>query len=101
MACKTVANMIKGKQPEEIRKTFNIKNDFTPQEEEQVCLTYLALLFLLTSCYPSERFFCLLSSVDPQGERVVRGEMIILYDLSAFNNPSASSRHESTVCYVR
>ncbi|NP_001161649.1 S-phase kinase associated protein 1-like protein [Saccoglossus kowalevskii] len=34
--CKTVANMIKGKTPEEIRKTFNIKNDFTPAEEEQV-----------------------------------------------------------------
>ena len=28
--------MIKGKTPEEIRKTFNIKNDFTPGEEEQV-----------------------------------------------------------------
>ena len=27
--CKTVANMIKGKSPEEIRKTFNITNDFT------------------------------------------------------------------------
>lgn len=24
--------MIKGKTPEEIRRTFNIKNDFTPQE---------------------------------------------------------------------
>ena len=36
MTCKTVANMIKGKTPEEIRKTFNIKNDFTPAEEEQV-----------------------------------------------------------------
>ena len=34
--CKTVANMIKGKSPEEIRKTFNIKNDFTPAEEEQI-----------------------------------------------------------------
>lgn len=34
--CKTVANMIKGKTPEEIRKTFNIVNDFTPEEEEQV-----------------------------------------------------------------
>lgn len=36
VTCKTVANMIKGKTPEEIRKTFNIKNDFTATEEEQV-----------------------------------------------------------------
>ncbi|GFG35732.1 hypothetical protein Cfor_05191, partial [Coptotermes formosanus] len=35
VTCKTVANMIKGKTPEEIRKTFNIKNDFTASEEEQ------------------------------------------------------------------
>jgi len=36
VGCKTVANMIKGKQPEEIRKLFNITNDFTPEEEEQI-----------------------------------------------------------------
>ena len=30
--------MIKGKSPEEIRKTFNIKNDFTEEEEQQVLL---------------------------------------------------------------
>ena len=36
LTCKTVANMIKGKTPEEIRKTFNIKNEFTPEEEEAV-----------------------------------------------------------------
>lgn len=36
VGCKTVANMIKGKQPEEIRKMFNIVNDFTPEEEAQV-----------------------------------------------------------------
>ena len=39
VTCKTVANMIKGKTPEEIRKTFNIKNDFTQAEEEQVSRT--------------------------------------------------------------
>ncbi len=36
VTCHTVANMIKGKSPEEIRQTFNIKNDFTPEEEEKV-----------------------------------------------------------------
>lgn len=36
VGCKTVANMIKGKSPEEIRKTFNIVNDFTPEEEDQI-----------------------------------------------------------------
>ena len=36
LTCQTVADMIKGKTPEQIRKTFNIKNDFTPEEEEEV-----------------------------------------------------------------
>lgn len=36
VTCKTVANMIKGKAPEDIRKQFNITSDFTPSEEEQV-----------------------------------------------------------------
>ncbi|KAG5533170.1 hypothetical protein RHGRI_027402 [Rhododendron griersonianum] len=34
--CQKVAGMIKGKMPEEIRKTFGIANDFTPEEEEEV-----------------------------------------------------------------
>jgi hypothetical protein len=34
--------MIKGKTPEEIRKLFNIVNDFTPEEE--VRKSYLNLL---------------------------------------------------------
>ena len=36
LGCKTVANMMKGKSPEEIRKIFNIKNDLTPEEEEEI-----------------------------------------------------------------
>jgi S-phase kinase-associated protein 1 len=36
LTCAKVASMIKGKSPEEIRRTFNIKNDFTPEEEAQV-----------------------------------------------------------------
>ena len=36
LTCQKVADMIKGKTPEEIRKQFNIKNDFTPEEEEEI-----------------------------------------------------------------
>ncbi|KAJ4803205.1 SKP1 [Rhynchospora pubera] len=36
LTCQTVADMIKGKSPEDIRKTFNIKNDFSPEEEEEI-----------------------------------------------------------------
>ena len=36
LTCAKVASMIKGKSPEEIRKLFNIKNDFSPEEEEAV-----------------------------------------------------------------
>ena len=36
LTCATVASMIKDRTPEEIRKTFNIVNDFTPEEEAQV-----------------------------------------------------------------
>lgn len=35
VACKEVASQIQGKTPEEIRKHFNIKNDMTPEEENQ------------------------------------------------------------------
>jgi S-phase kinase-associated protein 1 len=37
LTCATVAAMIKGKTPEEIRRQFNIRNDFTPEEERAVC----------------------------------------------------------------
>ncbi|KAJ3379538.1 hypothetical protein HDU84_006593 [Entophlyctis sp. JEL0112] len=47
LGCKAVANMLKGKKAEElvlgwtafhiqIREMFNIENDFTPEEEEQI-----------------------------------------------------------------
>ncbi|RLN35794.1 SKP1-like protein 1B [Panicum miliaceum] len=34
------ADMIKGKTPDEIRATFNIANDFTPEEEEELLQQY-------------------------------------------------------------
>ena len=46
VGCKTVANMIKGKTPEEIRKLFNIVNDFTPEEEVRV--ETCTMIWLLT-----------------------------------------------------
>ena len=36
LVCAKIACMIKGKSPEEIRKTFNIENDFTPEQEKQI-----------------------------------------------------------------
>lgn len=34
--CQCVADKISGKSPEEIRKIFNITNDFTPEEEAEI-----------------------------------------------------------------
>jgi len=36
LTCATVASMIKGRTTEEIRRQFNIVNDFTPEEEAQI-----------------------------------------------------------------
>ncbi|RKP14078.1 E3 ubiquitin ligase complex SCF subunit sconC [Piptocephalis cylindrospora] len=36
LGCKVIASQIKGKTPEQIRETFGIVNDFTPEEEERV-----------------------------------------------------------------
>jgi len=35
-ACLKIAHLIKGKTPQQIRDMFNIANDFTPEEEEEV-----------------------------------------------------------------
>ncbi|XP_019168265.1 PREDICTED: SKP1-like protein 1A [Ipomoea nil] len=36
LTTQAVADMIKDMSPEEVRKIFNIQNDFTPEEEEQI-----------------------------------------------------------------
>lgn len=38
LTCKNIADQIRGKKTEEIRKHFNIKSDFTPEEEEEIRL---------------------------------------------------------------
>ncbi|KAF9259918.1 E3 ubiquitin ligase SCF complex Skp subunit [Marasmius fiardii PR-910] len=49
LGSQTVANMMKGKTPQEIRKLFNIVNDFTPEGE--VCPLQQILLTPLSTCY--------------------------------------------------
>lgn len=51
MTCMHVADMIKGKTPEEIRRTFNIKADFTAEEEREV-REENAWAFEVVSCPP-------------------------------------------------
>jgi len=36
LTCATIASMIKGNTPEEIRKIFNFVNDLTPEEEANI-----------------------------------------------------------------
>ena len=36
LTCQNVENILKGVTLEEIRKYFNIKNDFSPEEEEEI-----------------------------------------------------------------
>nr|GME05424.1 SKP1-like protein 1A [Ipomoea batatas] len=36
LTCQAIANLIENKTVEELRKNFNIQNDFTPEEEEEV-----------------------------------------------------------------
>lgn len=36
LTCACVAQMLKGKKPQQIRDLFGIKNDFTPDEEQRI-----------------------------------------------------------------
>ncbi|KAK3125755.1 hypothetical protein QOZ80_7BG0609350 [Eleusine coracana subsp. coracana] len=36
ITCEKIANMIKGKSPEQLRKMFHVVNDFTKEEEEEI-----------------------------------------------------------------
>jgi hypothetical protein len=46
--------MIKGKSAEEIRRTFNITNDFTPEEEAQIKkenVSFLIVIYVYITVY--------------------------------------------------
>mmetsp|Transcript_7977 Transcript_7977/g.11308 ORF Transcript_7977/g.11308 Transcript_7977/m.11308 type:complete len:180 (+) Transcript_7977:40-579(+) len=44
LMCAKVASMLKGKTPPQIRKLFNIRDDYTPEEEEEVRQEYKDIL---------------------------------------------------------
>lgn len=77
--------MIKGKTPEEIRKLFNIVNDFTPEEEVRCCFSPRGGHELNMICYPGpdqegecESRFCAADPIVPNmlsyrnGRRIAR-----------------------------
>lgn len=69
LTCKTVADMIKGKTPEEIRAHFNIQNDFTyaTSSSHSFCLC-LTLSLLLRHC-PRRIRYCRRAAAAPPPPR--------------------------------
>ena len=57
--------MIKGKTPEEIRKLFNIVNDFTPEEEVRLLSTMVDSCTLNLVTGANQERECELRSFDP------------------------------------
>ena len=72
-ACQKVADMMKGKKPEQIRVMFNIVNDFSPEEEEEIrkenlwafeeWLFFLFLMFTWLVVFKDHGDFCFLFSL--------------------------------------
>lgn len=81
VGCKTVANMIKGKTPEEIRKLFNIVNDFTPEEEVRVDFfpsqLFSSSLHRSINASPS-----LCTGPDQEGERELPASLYLTFSFS-------------------
>ncbi|CAL1172952.1 unnamed protein product [Cladocopium goreaui] len=70
LTCAKVASMIKGKNTEEIRKQFNIVNDFTPEEEAQVrednvfCTVHISVQFAVNGQQCEDAIYKLASVSD-------------------------------------
>lgn len=64
MACKTIADMIKDKTPEEVRQTFNIPNDL---EDPQVCDDSWFVFFSIEVAFVS-----LLAGVKPRNNPILQ-----------------------------
>lgn len=81
--------MIKGKTPEEIRKTFNIKNDFTEEEEAQVKQALVSCLSPVLHAVMRFTHQNVVFVAGTQGEPVVWREVKIL---THFNTMDCSKK---------
>jgi len=81
--------MIKGKTPEEIRKLFNIVNDFTPEEE-----VYFSLIVVENRTL-NRAFPCLFTGANQEGERELRPLLTQAFLLTTYsrNGPRTDEQH--------